>query len=146
MWPAAVLSPDLELQLAVPTTVYHWLQAFHNLRCRGKPDRKIGATHWQEWLLADAQRNTVRGPGPAPAARALNVSVSSSVLAPRGIPLANLPFDPAPERSIRKSVPLPSGKRGHETHKMPPNCRQVLHNRGNAGAPLVAGGARRRPA
>ena len=32
MWQAAALPADLELQLAVPTTVYHWLQAFHNLR------------------------------------------------------------------------------------------------------------------
>ena len=53
------LPADLELQLAVPTTVYHWLQAFHYLRWRGKPDRKIGATHWQEWLQADTQRDTI---------------------------------------------------------------------------------------
>ena len=31
VWPAAAHPADLELQLAVPTTVYHWLQAFHDL-------------------------------------------------------------------------------------------------------------------
>ena len=45
--PAAAHPADLELQLAVPTTVYHGLQAFHDLRLRGKPDRQIGARHWQ---------------------------------------------------------------------------------------------------
>ena len=39
LWPEAALPADLELQLAVPTTVYHLLQAFHDLRWRGKPDR-----------------------------------------------------------------------------------------------------------
>ena len=51
----ALLPADLELQLAVTTSVYHWLQAFHALRWRSKPDRRIGPTHWQEWLRADAQ-------------------------------------------------------------------------------------------
>ena len=50
VWPAAAHPADLELQLAVSTTVYHWLQAFHDLRWRGKPDRQIGSTHWQAWL------------------------------------------------------------------------------------------------
>ena len=40
VWPAAAHPTDLELQLAVPTTVYHWLQPFHDLQWRGKPDRK----------------------------------------------------------------------------------------------------------
>ena len=39
VWRAVARPADLELQLAVPTTVYHWLQAFHDLRLRGKPDR-----------------------------------------------------------------------------------------------------------
>ena len=56
-WPVTTLTANLELQLAVPTTVYHWLQAFHDLRWRSKPNRQIGATHWQEWLQADAQRD-----------------------------------------------------------------------------------------
>ena len=47
VWPAAAHPADLELQLVVPTTVYHWLQAFHDLRSRGKPYRQIGAMHWQ---------------------------------------------------------------------------------------------------
>ena len=39
VWPGAAHLADLQLQLAVPTTVYHWLQAFHDLRWRGKPNR-----------------------------------------------------------------------------------------------------------
>ena len=39
VWPAAAHPADQELQLAVSTTVYDWLQAFHDLRCRGKPNR-----------------------------------------------------------------------------------------------------------
>ena len=70
LWPAAAHPVDLELQLAVPTTVYHWLQAFHDLRWRGKPDRQISSTHWQTWLQADAQRDAIRGLGSGPATRA----------------------------------------------------------------------------
>ena len=66
MWPAAAHPADLELQLAVPTTVYHWLQAFHDLRWRGKPDRQVSATNWQEWLQADTQRDTSRVSDPRP--------------------------------------------------------------------------------
>ena len=40
VWLAAARPADLELQLAVPTTVYHRLQAFHDQRSRGKPDAK----------------------------------------------------------------------------------------------------------
>ena len=72
VWPAAAPLAHLELQLAVPTTVYDCLQAFHDLRWKGKPDRQIGATHWQELLQADAQRDAVQGLGPAPATRALD--------------------------------------------------------------------------
>ena len=100
VWPAAAHPADLELQLAVPTTVYHWLQAFHDLRWRGKPDRQIGATHWQAWLQADAQRDAVRSLGPAPAKRALDVAAPGLALAPHKLPLANLPFEPAPEGAI----------------------------------------------
>ena len=64
VWPAAAHPADLELQLAVPTAVYHWLQAFRDLRWRGKPDRQIGSTHWQTWLQADAQRDAIQGLGP----------------------------------------------------------------------------------
>ena len=59
LWPEAALPADLELQLAVPTTVYHWLQAFHDLRWSGKADIQIGPTHWQEWLQADAQQAAI---------------------------------------------------------------------------------------
>ena len=107
VWPAAAQPADLELQLAVPTTVYHWLQVFHDLRRRGKPDRQIRATHWQEWLRADTQRDAVQSLAPAPATRALDAAAPGRTLAPHTVPLANLPFDPAPEGAIRKSVPLP---------------------------------------
>ena len=74
VWPAAAHPANLELQLAVPTTVYHWLQAFHDLRCRSKPDHQIGATHWREWLQADTQRDAIKSLGPAPATRALDAA------------------------------------------------------------------------
>ena len=45
VWPAAPHPPDLELQLAVLTTADHLLQAFQDLRWRGKPDCQMGATH-----------------------------------------------------------------------------------------------------
>ena len=38
MWPAVGQPADLELQLAVLTTVYHWLQAFHDLQ-PGQPQK-----------------------------------------------------------------------------------------------------------
>ena len=107
IWPAAAHPADLEPQLAVPTTVYHWLQAVHDLRWRGKPDRRIGSTHWQTWLQADVQRDAIRGLGPAPATRALDAAAPGRTLAPHTVPLANLPFEPAAEGAIRKSVPLP---------------------------------------
>ena len=111
------LPADLELQLAVPTTVYHWLQAFHDLRWTGKPDRQIGPTHWQEWLQADAQGNTIRGIGPAPATRHLDASAPGRALALHTVPLAKLPFDPALEGAIRKSVPLSPSRGATEPKK-----------------------------
>ena len=42
LWPAAAHHADLELQLAVSSTVYHWLQAFHDLRWRGKSAARTG--------------------------------------------------------------------------------------------------------
>ena len=53
VWLEAALPADLELQLAVPTTVYQRLQTFHDLS--GKPDRQVDATHWQDWLKANRQ-------------------------------------------------------------------------------------------
>ena len=119
VWPAAAHPADVELQLAVPTTVYHWLQAFHDLRWRGKPDRQIGSTHWQPWLQADVQRDAIRGLGPAPATRALDAAAPGSTLAPHTVPLANLPFEPAAEGAIRKSVPLPPARGATEPTKCP---------------------------
>ena len=106
LWPAAAPPADLELQLAVRTTVYHWLQAFHDLRWRGKPNRQMGATHWQEWLQADTQRDAIRSLGPARTTRALDAAVPGRALVPHTVPLANLPFDPALEGAILKSLPL----------------------------------------
>ena len=119
VWPAAAHPADLELILAVPTMVYHWLQAFHDLRWRAKPDRQIGATHWQEWLQADAQRDAVRSLGPAPATRALDAAAPGRALAPHTVPLANLAFNPALEGTIRKSVPLPPAQGATEPTKCP---------------------------
>ena len=105
VWPAAAHPADLELQLAVPTTVYHWLQALQDLQCRGKPDRRIGSTHWQTWLQADAQRDAIRSLGPAPATRALDAAAPGRTLAPHTVPLANLPFEPAAKGAIRRPQP-----------------------------------------
>ena len=119
VWPAAGLPADLELQLAVPTTVYLWLHAIHDLRWRGNPDSQIGAEHWQEWLQADAQRNPVQGLGPAPATGALDALAPGRALAPHTVLLANLRFDPAQEGAIRKSVPLPPARQTTEPTKCP---------------------------
>ena len=45
VWPAAAHLADLELQLAVPTAVYHWLEAFHDLRWKGqaRPPNRLHA-------------------------------------------------------------------------------------------------------
>ena len=46
VWPEGALLPiNPELQLAVPNTAYRWLEAFHDLRWRGKPDHQISPTH-----------------------------------------------------------------------------------------------------
>ena len=119
VWPAAAHPADLELQLAAPTTVYHWLQAFHDLRWRGKPDRQIGSTRWQAWLQADAQHHAVRSLGPAAVTRALDAAAPGRALAPHTVPLANLPFEPATEGAIRKSVPLPPARGATEPTKCP---------------------------
>ena len=119
VWPAAAHPADLELQLAVRTAVYHWLQPFHDLRWRGKPDRQIGSTHWQTWLQADAQRDAIRGLGPAPATQALDAAAPGRTLAPHTVPLANLPFESAAEGAIRKSVPLPPARGAMEPTKCP---------------------------
>ena len=118
-WPAVALPADLKLQLAVRTTVYHWLQALQQLPWRGKPDRQICATHWQEWLQADAQRASVQSPGPAPTVGAFDASASGHALAPHKVPLANLPFNSAPESSIRKSVALPAARGATEPTQCP---------------------------
>ena len=129
LWPAAAHPADVELQLAVPTTVYHCLQAFHILRRRGKPDRQIGSTHWQAWLQADAQRDAVRSLGPAPATRALDAAAPGRALAPHTVPLANLLLEPATEGAIRKSVPLPQARGATEPTKCP-QCADKYYTSG----------------
>ena len=119
VWPAAARPANLELQLAIPTTVYHWLQAFHDLRWRGKPDPQIGAIHWQEWLQADAQRDAIQALGPAFATRALDASAPGRALALHTVPLANLPFHLAPEGAIRRLVPLHPARGATEPVKCP---------------------------
>ena len=119
MWPAAAHPADLELQLALPTAMYHWLQAFHDLQWRGKPDRQIGTNHWHGLLQTDAQRDAVWSLGPAPATRALDAAAPGRALAPHTVPLANLPFEPAPEGAIQKSVPLPPARGSTEPTKCP---------------------------
>ena len=119
VWPAAAHPADLEPQLAVLTTVYHWLQALHTLRWRGKPDRQIGARHWQEWLQADAQRDAVQSLRPAPATRALIAAASGRTLAPHTVPLASLHFHPAPEGAIQKLMPLAPARGAAEPTKCP---------------------------
>ena len=106
VWPAAAHPTDLELQLAVPTTVYHWLEALRDLRWRGKHDRQINGQHWQARLQADAQRDAFQSLGPAPGTPALDAATPGRALASHTVPLANLPFEPATEGAIRKSVPL----------------------------------------
>ena len=142
VWPAAAHPADLELQLAVPTTVYHWLQAFHDLRWRGKPDRQIGSTHWQTWLQADVQRDAIRGLGP----RARDASPRCGGPGPH----AGTTHGAAGQPALRTSGggrhsevgAAPPGARGHGADEMPPVCGQVLHQRGDAGTPGVARGAR----
>ena len=119
VWPAAAHLAGLELQLAVPTTVYHWLQAFHDLQWRIEPDPQIGATHWQAWLPADAQRDAVRSLGPAPATQALDGAAPGSALEPHTVPLANLPFQPSTKGAIQKWVPLPPARGATERTKCP---------------------------
>ena len=131
--------------------MYHWLQALHDLRWRGKPDRQIGSTHWQAWLQADAQRDAVRNLGPAPATQALDAAAPGRALAPQTVPLANLPFEPATEGAIQKSVPLPPARGAKEPTKCP-LCADKYYTSGamlehlawqavHAAAPVVDKGA-----
>ena len=131
VWPKAALPLfDLELQLAVPTTAYHWLQAFPDLRWRGKAERQIGPTHWTEWLHADEHWAAVCNLGPAPAAaRAPDLSARGRSLAPHTVTPANLPFALALKCSIRKSVALPPTGGAIEPSKSP-MCADKLYTSG----------------
>ena len=57
--------------------------------------------------------------GPAPTTRALNATAPCRALAPHTVPLANLPFDSAPQGAIQKSVPLPPAGGATEPTKCP---------------------------
>ena len=85
----------------------------------GQARRQIGSTHWQTGLQADAKRDAIRGLGPAPATRALDAAAPGRTLAPHTVLLANLPFEPAAEGAIRKSVPLPPARGATEPTKCP---------------------------
>ena len=58
-------------------------------------------------------------PRPAPATRALDAAAPGRTLAPHTVPLANLPFEPAAEGAIRKSVQLPPARGATEPTKCP---------------------------
>ena len=65
------------------------------------------------------QRDTVRSLRPALATRALDAAAPGRALAPQTVPLANLPFEPATEGVIRKSVSLPPARGATEPTKCP---------------------------
>ena len=134
---AAAHPADLELQLAVQTTVYHWLQAFHDLRRRGKPDREIGCrqTH-------SATPSRVSDPRPRH---------EPSMRRPRAAPWRQTQFRwPTCPSTKRRRAPSqsrcrsPLARGANRATEMPPMCRQVLQKRGNAGTPGVARSAHRR--
>ena len=58
--------------------------------------------------------------------RAPDESAPGCALVPHTVPLANLPFQPAPESSIRKSVPLPPARGATEPTKCP-LCADTLY-------------------
>ena len=132
LWPAAAHPADLELQLAVLTAVYHWLQAFHDLQWRGKPDRQIGSTH-RPGSRARARDTSPRCGGPGPHTGATHGATGQPALQTSG-----------GGRHLEVGA-APPGARGHGADEMPPVCRQVLHQRGNAGTPGMAPGARCSP-
>ena len=144
VWPAAAHPADLELQLAVPTTVYHWLQAFHDLRWRGKPDRQMGSTHWQAWLQADAQRDAVQSLGSRPRHEPLMPWPRAARWRHTRFHWPTCPSNLDGGRHPEVGA-APPGARGHRTNEMPPVCRQVPHKRGNAGTPGLARSARCSP-
>ena len=130
MTEGGLLSVDLELQLAVSTTAYHWLQAFHDLQWRGKPDRKICLTHWPEWLQAEEQRAAVLNFRPGhPAARAPDGSARGRTLALHTVLLANPPFALVPESSIHKLVALPPRRVAMEPTECPLSAENFYTSR-----------------
>ena len=81
---------------------------------------------------------------PRQATRALDTSAPGRALAPHTVPLATLPFDLAPEGTIRKSVALPPA-RWPWNQRNAPYVRSSTTQGGDAGTPGVARGACRRP-
>ena len=80
----------------------------------------MSPTQWQEGPQADAQRAAVRDLRPAPAAAlAPDTLALSRSLTQHTATLTNLPFAPAPETSIRKSVALAPASGATEPNKCP---------------------------
>ena len=109
--------------------MYRWLQAFHDLQWRGKPDRQIGSTHWQKLLQADAQHTAICGLGPTAKATALDVLAPGRTLAPHTVSLAKLSPNTERESSVRKSVTLPPA-RGATEPTTCPMCAEKFHTSG----------------
>ena len=144
VWPAAAHPADLELQLAVPTTVYHWLQAFRPAtEGQTRPPNRLHA-------LANvvASRRAARC-HPGSRARARDTSPRCGGPGPHTGATHGATGQPALRTSGGGRHPevgaAPPGAEGHGADEMPPVCRQVLHKRGNAGTPGVPRGARCSP-
>ena len=145
VWPAAAHPADLELQLAVPTTVYHWLQAFHDLRWKGQtrlPNRRHALASVAAGRRAARRRQESR-------TRARNTSSRLGSLGSLVSATNGSTGQPALRTSNKRRHPevgaAPPSARGHGTNEMPPVCRQVLHKQGNAETPGVARSARCSP-
>ena len=144
-WPAAAQPADLELQLAVPTTVYHWQQAFHDLRWRGKP-KPPNRLHALASVAASRRAARCH---PESRARVRHTNPRCGGPGPRAGATHSFTGQPALRTSNGGRHPevgaASPGARGHGINEMPPVCRQVLHKRGNAGTPGVSRGARCSP-
>ena len=141
VWPAAAHPADLELQLAVPTAVYHWLKGFPRPAMEGqaRPPNRLRAlanvaasrraTRCHPGSWARARDTSPRCGGPGRHTGATHRATGQPALRTSG--------------GGRHSEvgAAPPGARGHGADEMPPVCRQVLHKRGNAGTPGVARGA-----
>ena len=122
VWPAAALPADLELQVAVPTRVYHWLQAFHDLRGGASPTAKsaprTGRTGYRQTrsTLASEVSEPRQPQGPS-------ISPPLAAHGPGGQPHLR----PSAGELHPQVGTASSGEGGHGAHKMPtplPGARQ----------------------